>query len=133
MRRSARRVGAIVAVTGAVVLTGCSSGPGSRDEPRGEPVVTVYAVVNKPKVGGSGAGTTCPVFRRIMAYLLQKYAVAPTGTLPPSIPTEWTSGQDLEVPSPGSLRAERTREDAADGTTGDTTGGTGVPSTTGTE
>lgn len=110
--------------------------------PADDPRFTVYAVVNKPKIGGSGAGTTGPVFRKIMAYLLQKYAVAPTGTLPPSIPTEWTSGQDLEVPSPGSLRAERNRADAdgeggsgetAGDTSGDSTGGTGVESTTGTE
>lgn len=46
MRRSASRVGTILAVTGAVVLTGCSSGPGSRDEPPGEPVVTVYAAAS---------------------------------------------------------------------------------------
>ena len=106
--------------------------------PADDPRFTVYAVVNKPKIGGSGAGTTGPVFRKIMAYLLQKYAVAPTGTLPPSIPTEWTTGQDLEVPSPGSLRPGRTQEGVLGGpgdtgTTGDTSGGTGVESTTGTE
>lgn len=110
--------------------------------PADAPRFTVYAMINKPKIGGSGAGTTGPVFRKILAYLLQKYAVAPTGSLPPSIPTEWSTGRDLGVPSPSSLRpgqGEVDSDDLADGADGaDGSGttpsdGTAAGSTAGTE
>ncbi|WP_445257479.1 peptidoglycan D,D-transpeptidase FtsI family protein [Nocardioides aurantiacus] len=99
--------------------------------PADDPRFTVYAMVNKPKIGGSGGGTTGPIFRKILAYLLQKYAVAPTGTLPPSLPTEWSSGQDLGVPSPSSLRpgqGEVDSDDLADDS-GDASDGTTAGST----
>ncbi|WP_235562055.1 penicillin-binding protein 2 [Marmoricola sp. Leaf446] len=103
--------------------------------PADDPRFTVYAMVNKPSIGGSGGGTTGPIFRKILAYLLQKYAVAPTGTLPPSIPTEWSTGQDLGVPSPSSLRpgqGEVDSEDLSDGADG-TSGAPTAGSTTGSE
>ena len=46
-------------------------------------------VIKKPQAGASGGGTAGPVFRKILSYVLQKYAVRPTGTTPPSIPTRW--------------------------------------------
>ena len=46
-------------------------------------------MVQKPRAGASGGGTAGPVFRKIMAYVLQKYAVAPTGTEPANFPTHW--------------------------------------------
>ena len=57
--------------------------------PADKPRFTVYVVVKKPGVSASGGGTAGPVFRKILSYVLQKYAVAPTGTPPSSIPIEW--------------------------------------------
>ena len=57
--------------------------------PADKPRFTVYVVVQKPRAGASGGGTAGPVFRKIMAYVLQKYAVAPTGTEPADFPTHW--------------------------------------------
>jgi cell division protein FtsI (penicillin-binding protein 3) len=57
--------------------------------PADKPRFTVYVVVQKPRAGASGGGTAGPVFRKIMAYVLQKYAVAPTGTKPADFPTHW--------------------------------------------
>jgi len=57
--------------------------------PSDKPRFTVYVVVQKPRAGASGGGTAGPVFRKIMAYVLQKYAVAPTGTEPADFPTHW--------------------------------------------
>jgi cell division protein FtsI (penicillin-binding protein 3) len=37
------------------------------------------------------------VFRKILNYVLQKYAVPPTGTPPSSIPTMW--GRDARHPA----------------------------------
>jgi len=57
--------------------------------PADKPRFTVYVVVQKPAAGGSGGGTAGPVFRKILSYVLQKYAVAPTGTPPSTLPTRW--------------------------------------------
>lgn len=57
--------------------------------PADQPRFTVYVVVKKPGVAASGGGTAGPVFRKILSYVLQKYAVAPTGTPPSKIPIEW--------------------------------------------
>jgi cell division protein FtsI (penicillin-binding protein 3) len=57
--------------------------------PADKPRFTVYVVVKNPQVSASGGGTAGPVFRKILSYVLQKYAVAPTGTPPSRIPIEW--------------------------------------------
>ncbi len=57
--------------------------------PADDPRFTVYVVINKPQGGASGGGTAGPVFRKILAHLLQKYAVPPTGTPPAKLPIEW--------------------------------------------
>jgi cell division protein FtsI (penicillin-binding protein 3) len=57
--------------------------------PADDPRFTIYVVVHNPK-NGEGGGMICgPAFRKIMTYLLQKYAVPPTGTDPPRIPLLW--------------------------------------------
>jgi cell division protein FtsI (penicillin-binding protein 3) len=60
--------------------------------PADKPRFTVYVVVKKPGVAASGGGTAGPVFRKILSYVLQKYAVAPTGTPPSDIPIRWGPG-----------------------------------------
>ena len=60
--------------------------------PADDPRFTVYVVVKKPAEGASGGGTAGPVFRKILSYVLQKYAVAPTGTPPSTLPTKWGRG-----------------------------------------
>ena len=57
--------------------------------PADDPRFTVYAMVNKPLAGSSGGGTAGPVFRKVLSYVLQKYAVPPTGTEPSKIPIQW--------------------------------------------
>ena len=57
--------------------------------PADNPRFTVYVVIQKPQGGASGGGTAGPVFRQILTYLLQKYAVPPTGTRPAHLPVEW--------------------------------------------
>lgn len=57
--------------------------------PADDPRFTVYVVIQKPQGGASGGGTAGPVFRKVMTYLLQKYAVPPTGTRPSRLPVEW--------------------------------------------
>jgi cell division protein FtsI (penicillin-binding protein 3) len=57
--------------------------------PADQPRFTVYVVVKKPRAGASGGGTAGPVFRKIMSYVLQKYAVPPTGTPPSTLPIRW--------------------------------------------
>jgi cell division protein FtsI (penicillin-binding protein 3) len=47
-------------------------------------------VVHKPTNGLGGGMTGGPAFRKIMSYLLQRYAVPPTGTEPPHLPIEWS-------------------------------------------
>ncbi len=57
--------------------------------PADKPRFTVYVVVNRPVRGSSGGGTAGPVFRKILSYVLQKYAVPPTGTSPSALPIKW--------------------------------------------
>ncbi len=57
--------------------------------PADAPRFTVYVVVHKPTNGLGGGGTGGPAFRKIMSYLLQKYAVPPTGSAPQRTPVEW--------------------------------------------
>ncbi|HET7351532.1 MAG TPA: penicillin-binding protein 2 [Marmoricola sp.] len=57
--------------------------------PADDPRFTVYVVVQRPRGGASGGGTAGPVFRKIMTHVLQKYAVAPTGSKPADIPIKW--------------------------------------------
>jgi cell division protein FtsI (penicillin-binding protein 3) len=57
--------------------------------PADDPRFTVYVVIQKPQGSASGGGTAGPVFRKILTYLLQKYAVPPTGTQPARLPVEW--------------------------------------------
>jgi cell division protein FtsI (penicillin-binding protein 3) len=57
--------------------------------PADKPRFTVYVVIQKPVSSASGGGTAGPVFRQIMNYLLQKYAVQPTNTRPPRLPIMW--------------------------------------------
>jgi cell division protein FtsI (penicillin-binding protein 3) len=57
--------------------------------PADNPRFTVYVVIQKPQGSASGGGTAGPVFRKILTYLLQKYAVPPTDTPPARLPVEW--------------------------------------------
>jgi cell division protein FtsI (penicillin-binding protein 3) len=57
--------------------------------PADNPRFTVYVVIQKPQGAASGGGTAGPVFRKILTYLLQKYAVPPTNTPPARLPVEW--------------------------------------------
>ena len=63
--------------------------------PADDPRFTVYVVIKQPGAGASGGGTAGPVFRRILSYVLQKYAVPPTGTTPAALPTQWGRGATL--------------------------------------
>lgn len=49
----------------------------------------VYVVVQDPKNGGGGGTIGGPAFQRIMSFLLQRYAVPPTGSQAPDNPVEW--------------------------------------------
>jgi cell division protein FtsI (penicillin-binding protein 3) len=60
--------------------------------PADDPRFTVYVVVHKPRNGGGGGATGGPVFRKVMGYLLQKYAVPPSGSAPLRTPVEWVPG-----------------------------------------
>jgi cell division protein FtsI (penicillin-binding protein 3) len=57
--------------------------------PADNPRFTVYVVIQKPQGAATGGGTAGPVFRKILTYLLQKYAVPPTGTRRAHLPVEW--------------------------------------------
>lgn len=57
--------------------------------PADNPRFTVYIVVEHPRAGSTGFSTAAPVFRSLMAYLLQKYAVPPTGSAPAKLPITW--------------------------------------------
>jgi cell division protein FtsI (penicillin-binding protein 3) len=57
--------------------------------PADKPRFLVYVVVDDPKNGGGGGSIGAPAFHKIMSYLLQKYAVPPTGTTPPTPRIEW--------------------------------------------
>lgn len=59
--------------------------------PADNPRFTVYVVLQHPanQAAASGSGMAGPVFRQLMAYLLQKYSVPPSGTAPVYVPTTW--------------------------------------------
>ena len=57
--------------------------------PADDPRFTVYVVVHKPQNGGGGGSTGGPVFRKLMGYLLQKYAVPPSDTPVERLPVTW--------------------------------------------
>jgi cell division protein FtsI (penicillin-binding protein 3) len=65
--------------------------------PADRPRFTVYVVIKRPGEGASGGGTAGPVFRKILTHVLQKYAVPPTTTTPPVIPTKW--GRNANQPA----------------------------------
>jgi cell division protein FtsI (penicillin-binding protein 3) len=57
--------------------------------PADKPRFLVYVMVKNPKNGGGGGSIGGPAFHQVMSYLLQKYAVPPTGTRPPTPKIEW--------------------------------------------
>ena len=57
--------------------------------PADDPRFMVYVVVHDPKNGGGGGSIGGPAFHQIMSYVLQKYAVPPTGTTAPTPRIEW--------------------------------------------
>jgi cell division protein FtsI (penicillin-binding protein 3) len=57
--------------------------------PADAPRFLVYVVVQDPKNGGGGGSIGGPAFHKIMSYLLQKYAVPPTGSVAPTPRIEW--------------------------------------------
>jgi cell division protein FtsI (penicillin-binding protein 3) len=57
--------------------------------PADKPRFLVYVVVQRPTNGGGGGSVGGPAFHKIMAYLLQKYAVPPTGKAAPTPKLEW--------------------------------------------
>jgi cell division protein FtsI (penicillin-binding protein 3) len=57
--------------------------------PADKPRFLVYVMVKNPKNGGGGGSIGGPAFHQVMSYLLQKYAVPPTDTRPPTPKIEW--------------------------------------------
>jgi cell division protein FtsI (penicillin-binding protein 3) len=57
--------------------------------PADNPRFVTYVVLQNPTNGRSGGGQGGPVFRDVMSYALQKYAVPPTGSKPPIVPLTW--------------------------------------------
>ena len=57
--------------------------------PADKPRFTVYVAVKGPRNGGGGGSIGGPAFHQIMSYLLQKYAVPPTGTTARTPTIEW--------------------------------------------
>ncbi len=57
--------------------------------PADAPRFLVYVVVDNPRNGGFGGTTAGPVFKQVMTYLLQKYAVPPSGRPAPKAKLEW--------------------------------------------
>jgi cell division protein FtsI (penicillin-binding protein 3) len=57
--------------------------------PADAPRFSVYVVVQDPKNGGGGGSVGGPAFHKIMSYVLQKYAVPPTGSVLPTQKIEW--------------------------------------------
>lgn len=57
--------------------------------PADDPRFAVYVVVHNPRNGGGGGTVAAPAFRQIMNYLLQKFAVPPTGTKRTPEPLTW--------------------------------------------
>jgi cell division protein FtsI (penicillin-binding protein 3) len=57
--------------------------------PADNPRFVTYVVLQNPTNGRSGGGQGGPVFKDVMSYALQKYAVPPTGAKPPNTPLTW--------------------------------------------
>ncbi len=57
--------------------------------PADAPRFLVYVVIQRPTNGGGGGSVGGPAFHKIMSYLLQKYAVPPTGSRAPKPKLEW--------------------------------------------
>lgn len=57
--------------------------------PADDPRFLVYLVVQEPKDGLGGGATGGPAFKKIMTYLLRRYAVPPTGAPAPDNPVDW--------------------------------------------
>jgi cell division protein FtsI (penicillin-binding protein 3) len=57
--------------------------------PADHPRFLAYIVIQNPRDGSGGGSAGGPVFHDIMAYTLQKYGVAPTGTSAPKLPLTW--------------------------------------------
>lgn len=57
--------------------------------PADNPRFLAYVVVQDPKNGGGGGSVGGPAFHKIMSYVLQKYAVPPTGRKAPTPRIEW--------------------------------------------
>ena len=57
--------------------------------PADDPRFLVYVVVQDPKNGGGGGSIGGPAFHKNMSYVLQKYAVPPTGSTAPTPRIEW--------------------------------------------
>lgn len=77
--------------------------------PADKPRFTVYVVVKHPAEGASGGGTAGPVFRKLLSYVLQKYAVPPTGTPPSAVPIKW--GRDARQAAREAAREAATGSD----------------------
>jgi cell division protein FtsI (penicillin-binding protein 3) len=57
--------------------------------PADDPRFTIYVAVHKPRNGAGGGSTGGPIFRKLMGYMLQKYAVPPSGRRLKDLPIEW--------------------------------------------
>lgn len=81
--------------TAQAVGEGCGCYDGTFDvsfagfAPADDPRFTIYVVIKNPRNGGGGGSTAGPVFAKIMSYALKRYAIAPTGAKPSTLPTEW--------------------------------------------
>ncbi|MCA1982486.1 peptidoglycan D,D-transpeptidase FtsI family protein [Nocardioides nematodiphilus] len=63
--------------------------------PADNPRFTVYVVINDPRAGHAGGGSTAgPVWQKIMSFALRRYGVAPTGAKASDLPTMWGKGVD---------------------------------------
>jgi cell division protein FtsI (penicillin-binding protein 3) len=57
--------------------------------PADDPRFLTYVVLQDPSSGDGGGSAGGPVFHDVTSYALQKYAVPPTGSKPPKLPTTW--------------------------------------------
>jgi cell division protein FtsI (penicillin-binding protein 3) len=54
-----------------------------------DPQYMTYVMIDHPKDGSFGGTACAPVFHDVMSYVLQRYAVPPTGTRGPRLPLTW--------------------------------------------
>ncbi|MBA2739784.1 MAG: penicillin-binding protein 2 [Nocardioidaceae bacterium] len=57
--------------------------------PADDPRFSMYIVLDSPDPGVGGGTGAGPIFRDVMGFALQRYAVAPSGTRAPRLATEW--------------------------------------------